>query len=561
MSARRAVADWFDDRLGTRAINDALFARKIPGGVGWIYTLGSVSLFLFLLQAATGAFLALNYAPTPDHAFDSVRFVTEEAPMGAIVRGLHVWGASAMVLVVALHMLRTFLTGSYKYPREATWVTGVLLLLIVLGFGFTGYLLPWNEKAYWATQVGTMIAEQTPLVGDSIARVLRGGDELGAQTLTRFYAFHVLLLPAGLLLLVGFHLFAVVRQGISAPPTRREELPTETTAARRTVRERYQAEKEAGASFYPYSLAKDAIAVVLVFAIVAALAWRSPPEVGNIADPTETGFNPRPEWYFLFLFQLLKYFPGSLESVAAVVLPSLAILVLLALPFLDPRLRRHPLDRPVATGLNLATVVALVWLTVTGARSPLVSPYVARPRQVEDGMRLARDLHCKHCHSVRGEGGLVGPDLALAIPAHDDAWIRAHFRNPQAVVPGSTMPAMGLLDGEVESLTAYVDELRGGGPYSEQAPRLVRRYCSECHRIGGRGGDKGPDLSAIGDVRTRSFIHRYTENPRSLMEGSRMPALLAPEGPLTHEQIEDIARYLAVQRSTASRAKPSENGS
>jgi len=560
MSARRALADWFDERLGTRAINQALFARKIPGGVGWIYTLGSVSLFLFVLQAATGSFLAMNYAPTPDHAFDSVRFVTEEAPMGAIVRGLHVWGASAMVLVVALHMLRTFLTGSYKYPREATWVTGILLLLVVLGFGFTGYLLPWNEKAYWATQVGTTIAEQAPFVGPSIARVLRGGDELGAQTLTRFYALHVLLLPAVILLLVGFHLFAVVRQGISAPPTRREDLPADTTAARRTVRERYQAQKEAGASFYPYSLAKDAMAVLLVFAIVAALAWWYPPEVGDIADPTEASFNPRPEWYFLFLFQLLKYFPGYLESVAAVVLPSLAVLVLLALPFLDPRLRRHPLDRPVATGMSLAAVVALAWLTVAGARSPQVSPYVARPRQVEDGMRIARGLHCEHCHSVRGQGGLVGPDLALAKSAHDDEWMRAHFQNPQAVVPGSVMPAMGLLDSEIDGLIAYVDELRGGGPYSEQAARLTRRYCSECHRIAGRGGDKGADLSAIGDARTRSFIHRYIEDPKSLLTNSRMPAFLAPEGPLTHAQIEDIARYLAAQRSTASRGEPSGDG-
>jgi cbb3-type cytochrome oxidase cytochrome c subunit len=155
----------------------------------------------------------------------------------------------------------------------------------------------------------------------------------------------------------------------------------------------------------------------------------------------------------------------------------------------------------------------------------------------------------------------VGPDLALAIPAHDDAWTRAHFRNPQGVVPGSVMPAMGLLESEVDSLTAYVDELRGGGPYSEQAPRLARRYCSECHRIAGRGGDKGPDLSAIGDARTRSFLHRYTEDPSGLLESSHMPALLAPEGPLTHAQIEDIARYLAAQRSTASRVKPSGDGS
>ena len=565
MFTGRALADWFDERIGTRAVGRALFARKIPRGVGWIYTLGSISLFLFLVQAATGAFLAMSYAPTPDHAFDSVRFIMEQAPMGAMVRGLHVWGASVMVLGVSVHMLRTYLTGAYKYPREATWISGVLLLLVVLGLGFTGYLLPWNEKAYWATQVGTKIAEQAPFVGPAIAQVLRGGDDLGAQTLTRFYAFHVLLLPAVLLLLVGFHLFVVVRQGISAPPIRGEQLPDDPVTARRMVRERYQDAKEAGASFYPFSLAKDAIAILVVFVVLLLLAWRSPPEVGDIADPTETSFNPRPEWYFLFLFQLLKYFPGSLESVAAVVLPSLGILALLALPLLDSRLRRHPLDRPLATAAVVLTAVAIVWLTVAGARSPLVSPYVPRPRLVDDGMRLARELHCAHCHSVRGQGGLVGPDLALSMPAHDDAWMRIHFRNPQAVVPGSLMPPLGLGDAEIDALIAYVDELRGGGPYGDQAPRMTRRYCSECHRIAGRGGDKGPDLSSIGDARSRSFIHRYIEDPKSLIGNSQMPGFLAPDGPLTHAQIEDIARYLAAQRATPSRSQdvsePSSSGS
>jgi ubiquinol-cytochrome c reductase cytochrome b subunit len=556
MPVLQRIGDWFDERLSTRAIGEALFARKIPSGTGWLYTLGSVSLFLFLLQAATGMFLAMGYAPTPDHAYDSVRFVTEEAPFGAFVRGLHVWGASAMVIAVGLHLLRTFMTGSYKFPREATWMSGVLLLLVVLGFGFTGYLLPWNVKAYWATQVGTKIAEQAPIVGPALARVLRGGDELGTQTLTRFYALHVLLLPAALLALIGGHLFMVVRQGISAPPERQKASPVVSSAtARRQVLEHYQAQKEQGASFYPYSLAKDAAAVLLVFAIVAAFAWWRPPEVGEIADPTDTGFNPRPEWYFLFLFQLLKYFPGSLESLAAVVFPSLAILALLLLPFVDWRLHRHPLDRPFATGLAVGAVGAVLFLTVTGARSPLLSAYVPTPPQVAAGARLFRQLHCENCHSVRGRGSAVGPDLALGPQVHDATWMKSHFGNPQTIVPGALRVA-SLLDDETQSLITYIEELRGGGPYSEQAPRQFRRYCSECHRLGEKGGDKGPDLSAIGDARNRSFIHRYIEDPKKILTNSRMPVFLAPDGPLTHQQIEDIARYLAAQRSVASNGEP-----
>lgn len=556
MSVRRALADWFDERLGTRAIGQALFARKIPAGTGWIYTLGSAALLAFVVQVATGMFLAMGYAPSPDHAYDAVRFISEDAPFGSFVRGLHVWGASAMVVIVVLHLLRTFFTGAYKYPREATWVTGVLLLVLVLGFGFTGYLLPWNQKAYWATQVGTSIAEQAPLVGSAIATLLRGGDELGAQTLTRFYALHVLLLPAALVALIVVHLFMVVRQGISAPPDRVDaaEIADPATARQRLLA-RYEVQKEAGHSFYPYSLAKDAVTALLVFAAIALLAWWFPPEVGEIADPTDASYNPRPEWYFLFLFQLLKYFPGSLESVAAVVLPSLAIGGLLLLPFLDRSPRRHPRDRLLATATAAGVVAALAALTVAGVRSPLLSAYVPQPPEVARGQRLFREVHCEHCHSIRGRGGVIGPDLALAVPGHDGAWMLEHFKNPQALVPGSVMPAVGLLDDETAALVAYIEEVRGGGPYSEQAPRMFRRYCSECHRLGGRGGDKGPDLSTIGSARSRIFIHRYIEDPKSLYSPSKMSSLLAPEGPLSHQQIEDLARYLAAQRD-ASEARP-----
>lgn len=216
----KRLANWLDDRLQIRAIKEKLLDRKIPKGVGWIYTLGSVSLFLFILQAVTGILLAMNYSPSPDHAHESIYYIMHSVPMGDVIRSLHHWGASFMVIAVTLHMLRVFFMGSYKYPREMTWMVGVVIWLIVMGFGFTGYLLPWDQKAYWATMVGANIAQQAPGLGSAIADVLRGGDMLGAVTLTRFYAVHVLILPAFILLLVGVHLWMVIRQGISAPPER-----------------------------------------------------------------------------------------------------------------------------------------------------------------------------------------------------------------------------------------------------------------------------------------------------------------------------------------------------
>jgi quinol-cytochrome oxidoreductase complex cytochrome b subunit len=215
------LADWLDERVAWRRVWETIFMRKVPK-VNWWYTLGSATLFVALNQGITGILLTIYYVPTPDHAYDSVQFITTEVPAGWLIRGLHHWGASAMVVLTALHMLRVILYGAYKFPREMTWLTGVGLLLVVLGFGFTGYLLPWDQKAYWATTVGTRIAGVAPLVGDFIMRVMRGGEELTAVTLARFFGAHVWALPVALLLLLLVHLYLVIRIGISAVSTRRE---------------------------------------------------------------------------------------------------------------------------------------------------------------------------------------------------------------------------------------------------------------------------------------------------------------------------------------------------
>jgi len=212
---------WLDERIGYRSIWQAIFLRKIPK-VNWLFTLGSATLFTVFIQIFTGILLTIYYVPTPDHAYDSVQYITTQVPAGWLIRGLHHWGASAMVVLTVLHMLRVILYGSYKFPREVTWFTGVFLLIIVIGFGFTGYLLPWDQKAFWATTVGTRIAGVTPFVGDWILRVVRGGTELSAVTLARFFGVHVWFLPLSLILLLGVHMYLVIRLGISALPNRKE---------------------------------------------------------------------------------------------------------------------------------------------------------------------------------------------------------------------------------------------------------------------------------------------------------------------------------------------------
>jgi quinol-cytochrome oxidoreductase complex cytochrome b subunit len=215
------MIDWLDERMGLLVVWKTIFDRNIPK-VNWWYTLGSASLFLAIMQALTGIFLSLYYVPTPEEAYSSVEYIMNEVAFGWLVRGMHHWGATLLVVVVFVHMLRVFMYGAYKYPREVTWMTGVLLLLVTFGLGFTGYLLPWNQRAYWATAVGTSIVGTVPMIGDFLLRILRGGDDLTIVTLSRFFGVHIWFLPAALFGLIGVHLYLVIRNGISHVPHREE---------------------------------------------------------------------------------------------------------------------------------------------------------------------------------------------------------------------------------------------------------------------------------------------------------------------------------------------------
>ena len=326
--------------------------KPLPKHINLLFSLGSLAMFLLLLQAATGAFLALSYSPSPDHAHNAVKYITDEVPFGSFVRGLHHWGASAMVVIVFLHLLRVVLYGSYKAPRELTWVVGVLLLLVVLGFGFTGYLLPWDEKAYWATVVGVEIASTAPGLGDVVAKVLRGGAEIGAVTLSRFYALHTIWLPWIAFSLGGIHLFLVRFYGSSGKPNNTPE------------------EMKAGKPFYPDQVFEDVAGMLILFIILACAALFAPVPLEDVADPTNADYDPRPEWYFLFLFQLLKYFQGPFEILGTFVIPTVGMLLLLFLPFLDRGEREVLWKRPIALTVTSVCVVAIVGLTILGASAP-----------------------------------------------------------------------------------------------------------------------------------------------------------------------------------------------
>jgi quinol-cytochrome oxidoreductase complex cytochrome b subunit len=213
----KKVYEWLDERLDFDGLYKGLLDRPEPEG-NWWNTLGSASLFLFVMQGLTGIFLTVYYTPSPDHAYDSIQYIMNDLAFGWLIRGIHHWGASLMVVVVFIHMVRVFVTASFKYPRELTWLIGVGLLLLTVGMGFTGYLLPWHQQAYWATTVGTRIAGSVPFIGDFILKILRGGPDLSALTLQRFFSAHIWMLPGLLAALIGVHLFLIIKHGESHFP-------------------------------------------------------------------------------------------------------------------------------------------------------------------------------------------------------------------------------------------------------------------------------------------------------------------------------------------------------
>jgi ubiquinol-cytochrome c reductase cytochrome b subunit len=516
-----AFLSWMEARTGICSAWRHLLYEEIPATAGWAQVFGSVALFLFLLQAFTGILLAFNYAGTPGDAYDSILYIVQEVTGGRLVRNLHHWGASAMIVVVALHFIQVFIYGAYKRPREMLWTSGIFLLLLVLAFGLTGYLLPWDNRAYWGTVVTTQIAGQAPVLGPYIQSLLAAHQGIGVVTFSRFYALHSLVLPAITSGLISIHLLLVRKHGVT--PAANDNKPR--------------------VSFYPKQVFRDVFAVFTIFSIlfVASLLFDAP--LDRLADPNDSTYIPRPEWYFLFLFQTLKYFQGSFEWLGSVGIPTAAILALIAVPFLDRTQVKRVVKRTTAIAIVICAICGWTFLTAAALRdSPGSGRTAARGGESQRGLGLPpedlagasyfRQYKCESCHNLVDGQPKPGPTLATDPVRRSPEWMTDHFRTASTVngesqgviqIPPAQMNALLLFMQKITPEMA-VDAESAAPALTEGAAVYVASLCSTCHKVNGSGGTTGPALNGVSFRRSTDWIRRHFVAPRSLSPGTIMPS-------------------------------------
>lgn len=350
----KSLERFLDVRFRYLAIRD--FGRKqlykrLPPHTGWMHVFGSLALLTFVSQFVTGILLLLYYRPTLKEAHESIQYITGEVAFGWLFRQVHAWGATLMMIAVILHMTRTYFMGSFKKPRELTWIIGVLLFVVTMVFGFTGYLLPWNQLSYWATTVGTEVVGAIPYVGEDLKMVLLGGPSVGQETLSRFFVIHVVLLPWILVILLTLHLILMRIHNLSTLEDVGQEKPFPP---------------ESGIPFWPVHMAKEASVAVICFAVLLTLSVFYPWEIGEAANPLETPEGIKPEWYFLPTYQLLKYFSGPVGKVLGIMVSGIPFLLLLFWPFVERGPARHPRKRKWAVGVGVVACILALFFGVLG---------------------------------------------------------------------------------------------------------------------------------------------------------------------------------------------------
>jgi len=467
---------WLDKRTGLDSLLREALDEPIPGGARFAYVFGSALLFIFISQVITGVFLALYYVPSADHAHTTVAYISKAVSAGGFLRSIHAYGSSAMVILLLLHVTQTFLYGSYKGRRELLWLSGCVLFALVLCMAFTGYLLPWDQKAYFATAVGTNIAGEIPLIGAWLKSLMRGGADMGTLTLSRFFVAHILVVPAAIFAVVALHVYLFRKAGAAGPISENPISPTAPTEP-----------------FYPHQVMVDAAFALLIIIVLALLAHFAPFDLGPKANPADTHYLPRPEWYYIPIFQWLKYWPGSLSFVGVVIIPGLVAFFFASLPFLDRRMERRPWKRPIAVGSYTFIFLALFGLGWMSYRSDHGDPgyaaqliaqqkdtdeFMRKPFEAEieqpvvaatpetpanpliaQGAQIYQEQACNGCHGDAGTGSAAGPKLTGIHDRMSADQLAALLKSPSAKMTAGGMAPLNLPPDAMKSLVAYLESL------------------------------------------------------------------------------------------------------
>ena len=456
MRLLKKIWQWIDDRSGISDMIKPLMNHPVPPGSKWSYVFGSATLFCLILQVITGIGLSLLYQPSSSDAYQSLQFITHKAAFGNLLRGIHYFGASAMILMVGIHMIRVYITAAYKYPREMAWISGVILLILTIAMGFTGQLLRWDSNGVWSSVVAAEQLGRFPLIGKPIARLLLGGDTIGGHSLSRFYSYHVFIIPAIIFVLVGFHLMLVIRNGISEPP--KAGRPVDPKTYRQWYKDML---RKTGIPFWPYAAWRDVVFGAMTIIIVISLAYIfGPPELSGSPDPAYVYTTPKPDWYMLAIFSLFALMPPKIESVVIVAGPVLTILILLALPFFSNKGERSPVRRPWAVFGSMCVIVFVFTLFLLGEISPWSPDFKATPLTTNNihstdsvvnyGALLFYQKGCLYCHKIGDQGGLKGPDLSKVSRRLSPGELLIRIVNG-----GANMPAYGGIASR-KDLTAIV---------------------------------------------------------------------------------------------------------
>ena len=476
-SSGRRLWAWLNRRTGLDTLLQTALYEPIPGGARLAYVFGSALLFIFISQVITGVFLALYYVPSADHAHTTVAYITKAVTAGSFLRSLHAYGSSAMVVVLFLHLSQTYIYGAYKGRRELLWLSGCVLFALILGMAFTGYLLPWDQRSYFATAVGTNAASEIPWTGESLKRLMRGGTEMGTLTISRFFVAHVFLIPACIFALMASHIFLFRKAGAAGPIN---ENPFEP--------------KLKPELFYPRQVLMDLSLTSLLIVGLGVLCFFVPMQLGPPANPADTQYVPRPEWYYLPVFQWLKYWHGAASVIGILIIPTVLALAVIALPFLDRSIERRPWKRPIAMGAYAFVLFVLVGLGLrsqyldkhdAGIAQQLVKQeneqdeFMRKPFQPElssaslaaanvaladplaaKGKTIFEAQSCNACHGDAGVGTAAAPALVGIATKFPPEQLTSLLKHPSSKMTAGGMPPVDLPPDDLKALITYVESLK-----------------------------------------------------------------------------------------------------